>query len=49
MDYVGAAMTNILSADILPGEEFRSMLRHIISQVPSVMHLPISSDNTLHL
>ena len=25
------------------------MLRHIESELPSMMHLPISSDNTLHL
>ena len=48
MDYVDEAMTNILSPDILPVEELRSMLRHIESELPSAMHLPISSDDTLH-
>ena len=48
MDYVDAAMANILSPDILPVEELRTMLRHMESQLPSIMHLPISLDNTLY-
>ena len=49
MDYVDAAATNILSPDILPVEDLRNMLRHIESEVPSTIHLPISSHNTFHL
>ena len=41
-------MTNILPPNILPVDELRRMLRHIESQLPSIMHLPISSDDTLH-
>ena len=48
MDYVDAAATNILSPDILPMKGLRSMLRHIESELPSTMHLPISLDGTLH-
>ena len=48
MDYVDAATTNVLSPDILRVEDLRNMLRHIESKLPSTMHLPISSDNTLH-
>ena len=48
MDYVDAATTNILSPGILPSGRLRNMLRHIESELPLVMHLPISSDNTLH-
>ena len=48
LDYLEAAMTNILSPDILPAEELRAMLRHIDVQLPSIMHLPISSENSLH-
>ena len=48
MNYVHAAMTNILSPNILPVEELRDMLRHIKSQLPSIIHLPISWDDTLH-
>ena len=46
MDYVNAAMTNILSPDILPMEDLRNMLRHIESKLPLTIHLPISSDDT---
>ena len=48
MDYVDAATTNILSPDMLPVEDLRSMLRHIESEPTSTMHLPVSSDDTLH-
>ena len=48
MDYVDAATTNILSLYILSVEDLRNMLRHIKSELPSTMHLPISLDNTLH-
>ena len=48
MDYVDAATTNILLSDILPMEDLRSMLRHIETELPSTVHLPISSDDTLH-
>ena len=48
MDYVDAATINILSPDIHPVEDLRNMLRHIESELPSVMHLPVSLDNTLH-
>ena len=49
MDYVDASTTNILSPDILPVQDLRNMHRHIESELPSTMHLPISSDVTLHL
>ena len=48
MDYVDVTTTNILSLDILLVKELKGMLRHIESQLPSIMHLPISSDNILH-
>ena len=48
IDYVDATKTNILSPDILSVEDLRSMLRHIESELPSKMHLPISLDDTLH-
>ena len=43
-----AATTNVLSPDILPVEALRNMLRHIESELSSMMHLAISSDNTFH-
>ena len=48
MHYVDAATTNILSPDKLLVKEIKSMLRHIESQLPSIIHLCISLDNTLH-
>ena len=48
MDYINAAMTNVMSSGILPAEELRSIFRHSKFQLPSIMHLSISSDNTLH-
>ena len=48
MDYVDAATTNVLLPDILPVEDLRNMLKHIESELLSMMHVPISPDNTLH-
>ena len=48
MGYMDATITNMLSTDILPVQELKGMLRHIESQLPLIMHLPISLDNTLH-
>ena len=48
MDYVDAATTNVLLPDILPVEDLRNMLRHMESELPSMMHLPISLDKALH-
>ena len=48
MHYVDAAITNILSPDTLLVEDLRNMLRLIESELPSIMHLPISLDGTLH-
>ena len=47
-DNKDAAMANLLSPDILPVEDLRSMLRHIESELPSTMHLPASSDDILN-
>ena len=46
MDYVDTTTTNVLSPDICPAKELRNMLRHTESELPSTMHLTISSDNT---
>ena len=48
MDYVDAATINVLLPDIFPVEDLRNMLRHIESELPSMMHLQISSHNTFH-
>ena len=49
IDYVDAATTNIFSPDILPIEDLRSIPQHTESELPSTMHLPISSNDTLHV
>ena len=48
INYVDAATTDVLTPDILPVEDLRSILRHIEFELPSTMHLPISLDDTLH-
>ena len=48
MDYVDAATTGILPPHILPVEDLQEMLIHIEGELLSTMHLPVSSDDTLH-
>ena len=48
MHYMDAATTGILSPHVLPVEDLREMLLHIEKALPSTMHLPVSSDDTLH-
>ena len=48
MDYVDATTTGILSPHILPLQDLRKMLKYIEDTLPSMIHLPISSDDTLH-
>ena len=48
MDYANAAMTGTLSPHILPITNLKQMLFHIEETLPSTMHLPVSSEDTLH-
>ena len=48
MDYIDAATTGILSPHVLPVEDLRKMLWHIEKTLPLTMHLPVSSEDTLH-
>ena len=48
MDYIDAATTGILLPHILPVQDLRKMLKHIEETLPSTMHLPISSEETLN-
>ena len=48
MDYIGVAMTGTLSPHILPITDLKQMLPHIKETLPSTMHLPVSSEDTLH-
>ena len=48
MDYIDAAMTGTLSPHILPIMDLKKMLSHIEETLPSTLHLPVSSEDTLH-
>ena len=48
MDYIDAASTGRLSPHILPIMDLRKMLSHIEDTLPSTLHLPVSSEDTLH-
>ena len=48
MNYINAANTGILSPHILPVQDLRKMLKYIEDTLPSMMNLPISSEDTLH-
>ena len=48
MDYTDAATTGTLSPHILPITDLMKMLAHIEETLPSTLHLPVSSEDTLH-
>ena len=48
MDYIDAATTGTLSTQILPIMDLKKMLSHIEETLPSTLHLPVSSEDTLH-
>ena len=48
MDYKDTATIGILPPCVLPVEDLREMLIHIKAELPSTMHLPVWSDDTLH-
>ena len=47
MDCINAAMTGTLSPYILPLTDLNQMLFHIKETLPSTVHLPVSSEDTL--
>ena len=47
MDYINAATSGTLSPHILPIMDLQKMLIHIEETLPPMLHLPVSSDNTL--
>ena len=49
MDYIDAATTRTLSPHILPIADLKQMLSHIKETLPTTMHLPVSSEDTLLL
>ena len=48
MDYIDAATRGTLSPHILPIMDLKKMLSHIEETLPSTIHLPVSSEYTLH-
>ena len=48
MDYINAATSGTLSPHILPVMDLQKMLLHIYDTLPPTLHLPVSSDYTLH-
>ena len=48
MDYVNAATTGTLLPHILPIMDLKKMLSHIEETLPPTLHLPVSSEDTLH-
>ena len=48
MVYIDAATTDILTSHVLLLEDLQEMVMHIEVELPSTMHLPVSSVNTLH-
>ena len=48
MDYISAAMTGTLLPHVLPIMDLKKMLVHIEETLPPTLHLPVSSEDTLH-
>ena len=48
MHFIDAATTGILSPHVLLVEILRKMLLYIEEALPLTMHLPVSSEDTLH-
>ena len=48
MDHIDAANSGILFPHILPVMDLQKMLLHIEETLPSMLHLPVSSDDTLN-
>ena len=48
MDYIDAATSQTLSPHMLPVMDLQKMLLHIEETLPSMLHLPVSSDDTPH-
>ena len=48
MDYIDSATAGTLSPHILPIMDLKKMLAHIEETLPSTLHLPVSSEDTLH-
>ena len=49
MDYIDSATSGTLSPHILPVMDLQKMLMHIEETLPLTLHLPVSSDDALHI
>ena len=49
MDYIDAATSGTLSPHILPVMDLQKILIHIEETLPLTLHLPVSSDDILHV
>ena len=49
MDYIDAATTGIPLPHVLAVQNLRNMLQYIEDTLPPMIHLPISSEDTLHI
>ena len=48
MDYLNAAMTRTFLPHVLPIMDLKKMSAHIEESLPPTLHLPVSSEDTLH-
>ena len=48
MDYIDSATSGTLSHHVLPVVDLQRKLKHIADALPSMLHLPISPEDTLH-
>ena len=48
MDYINAATSGMLSPHVLLVADLQGMLSQIADALPSMLHLPVSPDDTLH-
>ena len=48
LDYINSTTTGTLFPHILPIMDLKQMLSHIEETLPPTMHLPVSSEDTLH-
>ena len=48
LDYTDASTSETLTPHILPIMDLKKMLSHKEESLPSTLHLPVSSEDTLH-
>ena len=48
MDYIDGATTGTLSPHLLPIMDLKKMLAHVEETLPSTLHLPAPSEDTLN-